>query len=83
MLEGIDREGISILASWVGRPMSRNSVLKELREMKLEANRTRFQKWCFVGIECFVGSSMERKKGRAECHQHIIIIIKQIFQYTN
>ena len=37
VLDGIDRDGLSILASWVGTPMSRNSVLEELREMKLEA----------------------------------------------
>ena len=36
MLEGIDREGLSFLASWVGRPMNINSVLEELRERKLE-----------------------------------------------
>ena len=37
VLEGIDREGLSILASRVGRPMSGNSVLEELRDRKLEA----------------------------------------------
>ena len=37
VLEGMDREGLSILASWVARPMSRNSVFEELREKKLEA----------------------------------------------
>ena len=37
MLEGIDKVGLSILVSWVGRSMSRNSVLEELRVGKLEA----------------------------------------------
>ena len=37
MFEGMDRKGLLILASCVGRPMSRNSVLRELRERKLEA----------------------------------------------
>ena len=37
VLEGIDKEGLSILASCVGRQMSRNSVLEELRERKLKA----------------------------------------------
>ena len=45
--------------------MSRNSVLEELRERKLEAIQDEISELCFVGVECFVGSCMERKKGRA------------------
>ena len=62
VLEGIDREGLSILASWVGRPMSRNSVLEELRERKLEAIQDEISEMVFVGVKCFVGSCMERKE---------------------
>ena len=37
MFQSIYKKGLSILVSCVGRPMSRNSVLEEMRQRKLKA----------------------------------------------
>ena len=47
MFEGIVKKGFSILASCEGRPMSRNSVLEELRERKLEAIQAEISEMVF------------------------------------
>jgi len=63
-------EELSILASCLLRPMSRNSVLEEFSVRRFAVIQTKFDLEHCEGDLCCSRSESEGRKERAECYLH-------------
>jgi hypothetical protein len=76
--EGRKKEGLGILESWIGVPISMNSVLDGLRERRLEdIQSAMLEKRKPRLLAAYLEAYQKKERKKVECHQHRAFLLPQ------